>query len=52
MQNLTLSKIHQQQTILIVRGEISQNETRWSDDGAIDSAITLLAKAWIFSTQF
>ena len=49
---MTLSKIHQQQTIIVVRGEVSENETCRSEDRAIDSAGTLLAKTRIFSSQF
>ena len=49
---MTLPKIHQQQTIVVVRGEVSESENCRSEDCAIDSAGTLLAKTRIFSSQF
>ena len=51
-QNLPLSKIHDEQTIVFFLRKISENKTRWPEDGAVDSAGTLQPKSRIFPTQF
>ena len=52
IQDLSVSKVYYQQTIVVVLRKISENETCRSKDRAIDAAGTLLSKARIFPPQF
>ncbi len=52
MQNLALSKIHQQQTIVVGFRKISEDETRRPQHRAIDSVRILLPKSRIVAAQF
>ena len=52
MQDLALSKVHEQKPIVVCLREISENETRRPKHRAINSTRTLLAKARIFASQF
>src|SRR5437870_11817287 len=51
-QDLALSKIHHEQTILFLLRKVSEDETCRPQDSAIDSAGNLLAKARVFAAQF
>ena len=51
MQNLALSKIYQQQTIVIAFRKISEHETCQAEYRAVDSSGILQVKARIFPTQ-
>ena len=52
IQDLSVSKVYHQKSIVVVLRKIPQNETHWSKDRAIDAAGTLLSKARIFPPQF
>ena len=52
MQNLAFSKIHQQETIVVGFRKISEDETRRTQQRAIDTIRFLLPKSRIVAAQF
>ena len=52
MQDLSVTKVYYQQTIVVSPRKISENETRGPEHRTIDSSGTLLPKARIFPSQF